>query len=371
MSEIVTHRRPRLRAIARHRPGRSPRGLVATLRTAAPGSALALAVACVATVVGRILPILGAPVAAVLLDALVASTVRPVARMPALAAGLRITGGSVLQIAVVLLGAQVSIAQVLHTGRQTLPVMLGTLVVALAGAWALGRALGVDRDLRTLIGVGTAICGASAIAAVTPVLRPGASRVAYALTTVFLFNVAAVVAFPPLGHLLGLSQHAFGVFAGTAVNDTSSVVAAATSYGREATDTAVVVKLTRALMIIPVSLGLAWLVGRPAWNRADGAGRPDGAAPRPRLRNLVPWFLLGFLALAILGSVWPLSPGVRSDLALAATFLITWALAAIGLSTDLRALRRAGVTPLLLGAALWLLVSASSLGLQALFLGLH
>ncbi|MDF0529281.1 putative sulfate exporter family transporter [Tsukamurella sp. 8F] len=331
------------------------------VRVLAPGACLALVVAALATVAGHLEPMLGAPVAAVLLGAAV-STAWPRARARRYAAGLRATGSTVLQAAVVLLGAQVSAVQVLHTGAQTMPVMLGTLAACLVGAYVLGRALGVDGDLRTLIGVGTAICGATAIAATVPVLRPSASRVAYALTTVFLLNIVAVVTFPPLGHLLGLSQHAFGVFAGTAVNDTSSVVAAAATYGRQATDTAVVVKLTRALMIIPVTLGLALVLRQ--------RGRGDGDA-RPAVWAMVPWFLLGFLALATVNSVCPLPGALRSALATAAMLLITWALSAIGLSTDLGALRRAGVRPLLLGGALWLVVSTFSLGLQAAFLGLH
>ncbi|WP_019203008.1 YeiH family protein [Tsukamurella sp. 1534] len=340
----------------------SHRSRVPRLRRALPGAALALAVAAVATLAGRALPVLGAPVAAVLLGAVLATALRPARRWPGTSSGFALTGGVALQVAVVLLGAQLSLGQAWAVGKSSVPVMVGTIAVCLVAAAVLGRVLGIEPTLRTLLGVGTAICGASAIAAVTPVLRPKPATVAYALSTVFVFNVAAVLTFPWLGHVLGMGQHAFGVFAGTAVNDTSSVVAAAVTFGPEAARTAVVVKLTRALMIVPVVLILAAVVAR----RRAGA---EGAA-RPSALRLIPWFLVGFVALAGVNSLAPLPDGARSALAVTSTLLITWALAAIGLSTDLGALRRTGWTPLLFGGLLWVAVTGSSLAIQALTTGL-
>ncbi len=339
-----------------------------------PGLALAAAIAVVATVVGRFVPVVGAPVVGVVLGAVLGTVRRPAA---VLRPGITTASKTVLQVAVVLLGAQLSLAQVATVGASSLPVMLGTLVICLVAAWGIGRALGVVGDLRTLIGVGTGICGASAIAAVTPVIGAASVEVAYAVSTIFLFNVAAVVVFPFVGHALGMSQEAFGLFAGTAVNDTSSVVAAASSYGAAAAHTAVVVKLVRTLMIIPVVLGLAWLVARRqevldarAAAAADGGSDVTPAAARPwtvgRVARLVPWFLVGFLVLAAVNSTGVLPGPVHPAVAAAAAFLITVALSAIGLSTDLAGFRRAGVRPLVLGGALWVVVSLSSLGLQAL-----
>jgi uncharacterized membrane protein YadS len=261
-----------------------------------------------------------------------------------------------------------------------LPVMLGTLAICLAAAWLYGRLLGVPRDLRTLIGVGTGICGGSAIAAVSPVIEAASADVAYAISTIFLFNIAAVLVFPLLGHAFGLSQQSFGLFAGTAVNDTSSVVATATTYGTAATSHAVVVKLVRTLMIIPICLGLATLTARkqqrPVITTAPAAaGAPASPPPAAlasarmsprRAAKLAPWFLIGFVLVAAVNSCGIIPAGAHSPLEHASVFLVSVALSAIGLSTNVVALRKAGARPLILGAVLWITVATASLGLQAL-----
>lgn len=353
--------------------GSAPRGIAARL----PGLALAVVVAAVATAVGRLVPVVGGPVSGIALGALVAVAVRPGERTRP---GVDFAGRRVLQAAVVLLGARLSLGQVLRAGAGSLPVMLVTLAVCLAAAYGIGRRLGVVGDLRTLIGVGTGVCGASAIAAVTPVVGAAGADVAYAVSTIFVFNVAAVPAFPALGHLLGMDQHAFGLFAGTAVNDMSSVVAVASAYGGDAADQAVVVKLARTLMIIPICLGLAALARRRAeaadaranagartGTRGDvDAGRSGNRLAPVRVGRLVPWFLVGFLALAAVNTAGLLPAAAHGPLGAAAGFLITLALSAIGLSTDLARLRRTGPAPLLLGGCLWLVVTATSLAVQFL-----
>jgi uncharacterized membrane protein YadS len=284
--------------------------------------------------------------------------------------GIRTASTTVLQLSVVVLGSQLSLAQIAKVGLESLPVMIGTLVVCLAAAWLIGRWLGITGNLRTLIGVGTGICGASAIAAVTPVIGAVGIDVAYAISTIFLFNIGAVLIFPIIGHLLGLSQHAFGLFAGTAVNDMSSVVATATTYGPAATNFAVVVKLVRTLMIIPISFGLA------AW-----AGRRDVAAERAAAHTSTAHTSTAHTSAAHTSAahtsadqvpvararvhVLRLVPaGAHYGLSATSVFLITIALSAIGLSTDLAGFRRAGARPLILGASLWVIVSLTSLGLQ-------
>ena len=237
--------------------GNASPGRAAAAWQAVPGLSAAVVVAIVATGLGRLLPIVGGPVIAIALGLVAGSALgHGTDRRRRLDRGAAIAAGPVLQLSVVLLGTGLSLSQVVRTGTSSLPVMLGTLAVALLGARVIGRVLRLTGDTTTLIGVGTGICGASAIAAVTAVIGAAEADVAYAIATIFTFNIAAVLLYPALGHLLGLSQHAFGLWAGTAVNDTSSVVAAARSYGSAAANYAVVVKLTRSLMIIPICVAL-------------------------------------------------------------------------------------------------------------------
>jgi len=314
-----------------HAPGRWP---------AAFGAAGAVAL--VAMPLGAAVPLLGAPLLALALGMAI--------RASSLRHELSLISRYALQAGIVVLGATISLRTVASVGVSSLPVMLGTLASALLAAALLGRRLGVPRRPRALIGVGTAICGASAIGAVSGVVRARPAEVRGAISTIFLFNLAAVLLFPPLGHLLGLGQQAFGLWAGTAVNDASSSVAAGFAYGDAAAAHAVVVKLTRTLMIVPVVAALAMLTARGA----------PGA-----VRRAFPWFLLWFLAAAGLNSFGLLSdaePVCRST----GLLLTTVALAAVGLGTDLQELRQAGPRPLALGALTWATVACTSLALQAL-----
>ena len=215
----------------------------------APGLFVCLVLAAAATLLGSWFPIVGAPVFAILGGVAIAAWRRP---SEAFVPGITFASKALLQWSIVLLGFHLSLSEIARGGAASLPVMLGTLVVVLALAYVVGKWLGIDRDLRRLLAIGTAICGGSAIAALASVVEVDASDVAYALGTVFFFNVVAVLTFPALGHALMLSQSAFGLWAGTAINDTSSVVAAAFTYGHAAGNAAVVVKLTRTLLIVPI-----------------------------------------------------------------------------------------------------------------------
>lgn len=323
----------------------------------------ALVLAGVATALGTWQPVIGGPVFGIVLGALLGALVlrRRPALDSALTPGLRIASRQLLQAAIVVLGTGLSLRQVAHVGAGSLPVMLGTLAVALAGAAVIGRLLGVPADTRTLVGVGTGICGASAIAAVTAVIRPRQSEVAYAVGTIFTFNIAAVFLFPAVGHAFDMGGQAFGLWAGTAVNDTSSVVATAFSYGHGSQPYAIVVKLTRALMIVPVVLGLAVLR-----RRRDRRLNPDSDTAMVSWTRIVPGFIIGFVLATCLNSLGLVPHGWHGVLGNLGSFLITCALTAIGLSMDLGEMRRAGVRPLLLGAILWALVALTSLGLQQL-----
>ncbi len=341
------------------RAGRARSVERAGLARLAPGAAAAIGLAVVATVLGHVFPVVGAPVFAIGAGIVVA-----VLRPPAAGwrPGLEFAGRQVLQGSIVVLGTALSFGQVVRVGTSSLPVMIGTLTTALVGAALLGRLLGVGRDLRTLVGVGTGICGASAIAATDAVISADDADVSYAIATIFTFNIAAVLTFPSIGHLLGMSPHGFGVWAGTAINDMSSVVAAGTVFGHGATGAAVVVKLTRTLMILPVTLAVALWRSRPS---------TDGGTPGPR-RSLgthvvrsFPTFIAWFLVAVLLNTAGLVPAGWHPGLSQLSQFMVATALAAIGLSTRVAAIRRAGARPLLLGGVLWIAVAGTSLLLQA------
>jgi len=334
---------------------RGPATPLAGIAALLPGAAAAATIAAAATVVGGFVPVVGAPVLAIVAGIAIASSRAPSER---LRPGVAFTAKRVLQGAIVVMGLGLSLHQVILTGESPMPVLVGTLVAALAMAWLAGRLLHMGTDLNTLIGVGTAICGASAVAATDAVIGADEADVSYAIATIFAFNVVAVLTYPTLGHPLGLSQHAFGLWAGTAINDVSSVVAASTIYGHAAASFGIVVKLTRTLAIIPISVFLA------AW-RNRGQGARSGARATVDLRRVFPMFILGFLAAVMMSSAGLVPVGAHHALSDLTTWAITAALAAIGLSAKPSHMRRAGPRPLVLGAILWATVGIVSLGLQA------
>ena len=317
-----------------------------------PGLLLAAALAGIAMALGSAFPLIGGAVIGIVLG-IVLTTVFP--PTPRFVPGIAFAAKHVLQASVVLLGFGLNLGQVARTGLHSLAVTLVTLGVAFLSAWAMGRWLKVSGKLTALIGVGTAICGGSAIAAAAPILKPEEHETAYAISTIFLFNVAAVLLFPPLGHLIGLSDTGFGLWAGTAINDTSSVVAAGYQYSHAAGDYATIVKLTRATLIVPVCLVLvAW----QAWRhqREGGGGF--------RLLPSFPWFILWFLVASAARSAGAVPAAVRPVLDDLAEFMIVAALTAIGLSARLRRMAAAGPRPILLGLGVWASVALASLLVQ-------
>ncbi|WP_449278969.1 YeiH family protein [Leucobacter sp. GX24907] len=332
-----------------------PQRLLSRGRDVWPGLLVCVAIAAVATAIGTAVPLIGSAIPAVVIGVVITVFHKPSGRI---VPGIGYSSKFVLQCAVVLLGSQLSLRSIVEVGAESLPVMLGSLAVCLLAAQLLGRWLGIERDIRMLLGVGTGICGASAIAAVSPIIGARSHDISYAISTVFLFNILAVIIFPFVGHALGMTPHAFGLFAGTAVNDTSSVVAAASVFSSAALGFAVVVKLVRTLMIIPVSVTLAVVEAR---RNDDGQRMTPG-----RMVRLVPWFLVGFVVMATIGSTGIISPTGADILGRISVFLVAMALAGIGLSTDLAAIRTAGLKPLALGGLLSLLVAATTLGIMAL-----
>ena len=321
-----------------------------------PGIALCTVIAGAATGLGHIAPVVGAAVIAIVLGILLRNAFGVPARTTP---GIRVSSKLVLQVAIAVLGASLSLRQVWTTGTSSLVVLLGTLLLGIPAILLLGRLFGVDRTLSRLIAVGTGICGASAIGALAPILDAEEGAIAYAIATIFLFNVAGVLLFPPLGRLFGFSAHGFGLWAGTAINDTSSVVAAGYSFSAAAGSYAVVVKLTRTLMIVPVSLIFATVAAR---ERRLHPSSDTLLAERARMPRFILWFLLAS-TLNTLGVFGAWGPHVLPALG---QFLIVVALAGVGLSADLRAMARTGFRPVLLGLTGWICVATLSLLFQHL-----
>jgi len=267
-----------------------------------------------------------------------------------LALGIRFSFHTLLRVAIVLLGAQFSFAQVVAIGGKSLLMIAVLMTLALLVAHTLGRLAGVPGRLATLIGVGTAVCGNTAITATAPVIHAHDEEVSFAVATNTLFGTAAVFLYPLLGHWIGLSNAAFGTWAGTAVNDTSQVVATGFAYSDAAGKVATAVKLTRNALMGPVIVGIGLWYGR--------GGKSAGARMGARMRQSIPVFVLGFLLMALLntlGAIARLGSLSHRDLAhdfqVASRFLILVALSGVGLSTKLRAMRKIGATPFLVGFA--------------------
>lgn len=317
-----------------------------------PGLLLSAGLAAVAFGLGQWLPLIGGPVFGIVLGVVVRNLAPPPLTCRP---GIRFAGQNILQWSIVALGFGLSLTQVAHTGMDSLAVTLVSVAAAFGAALLLGRLLGIPSKLKLLIGAGTAICGGSAIAAVTPIIKADEHDTAFAISTIFLFNLVAVLVFPALGHLMGMSQEGFGLWAGTAINDTSSVVAAGYSYGAAAGDHATIVKLTRATLIIPLCLLLATI---EAWRQKKHGGG-DFA-----LRRVIPWFILWFVVASAVSSAGVIPDAWQPTIRLGAKLLIIVALTAIGLSADLRRMAATGFRPIVLGLGVWVAVALSSLGVQ-------
>ncbi|EKU70904.1 YeiH family protein [Selenomonas sp. F0473] len=308
-----------------------------------------LVFAIAAYVLGSYFPIVGGPVFGILIGMLFARRRRP----KSVESGIRFTGKKILQYAIILLGFEMDLFHVAEVGAQSLYVMIFTLIAAFGAAFLMGKALGLDRDMTALVGAGTAICGGSAIAAVAPVIGAKDRDVVISIATIFFFNVLAVFIFPAVGHSYGMTDAGFGMWAGTAINDTSSVVAAGYAYSHEAGAYATIVKLTRTLMIVPVCLFFALLVSRRKEAR-------EGFS----LRRIFPMFVLYFVAACVANTSGLLPAEVSHALGALGKFAIVMAMSAIGLNTDLASLVKNGLRPLALGLVCWIAVAGTSIIVQ-------
>lgn len=268
-------------------------------------------------------------------------------------AGIAFSQKRLLRLAIVLLGLQLTLAQVIAVGAAGLAILVaGTAATFLFTVW-FGRLLGVDRQLTELIAAGVSICGASAIVATNTVTRAPDEDVAYALASITLFGTLAIVLYPLLQVVLALDAHAYGLWAGASIHEVAQVVAAAFQGGPEAGAFATIVKLSRVMLLAPMVLALGLFAARSA--RSAGAGR--------QARPPIPWFVFGFIAAMLLNSVAPVPPEARGPLTLVTTFLFTMALAAMGLEISVAKLRAKGWLPLLLSGAATLFIAGLSLAL--------
>ena len=329
----------------------------------APGVLLCLALAVPCWLLGKAFPVVGGSVFAILLGMVIALFYRNKA---ATQAGIAYTSKKILQYAVILLGFGLNLSEIARVGATSLPVILATISTSLIVSFILHKLMHIPTNISTLVGVGSSICGGSAIAATAPVIDADDDEIAQAISVIFLFNIIAALAFPTLGSVLGLSNEGFGLFAGTAVNDTSSVTATAAAWdgmhpGANTLDQATIVKLTRTLAIIPITLALA--VWRTA--KAKRAGGNQGSSFS--LKKVFPFFILFFVLASVITTVATtagVDASVFQPFKELSKFFIIMAMGAIGLNTDLVKLVRTGGKPILMGLCCWVAIAVVSLGMQ-------
>jgi uncharacterized integral membrane protein (TIGR00698 family) len=320
-----------------------------------PGILLCLLLAAPAWFLGKRFTLIGAPVFGILLGMALAKI------SPKFNNGIKYTSKKILQYSIILLGFEMNLFNVLKVGSQSLYIMLFTLSAAFLTAFFVGKALKLEGKMTTLIGVGTCICGGSAIAATAPVIQAKDEDVAHAISTIFLFNIVAVFIFPALGHMLQMSDTGFGMWAGTAVNDTSSVVAAATAWSTAAGNNtaltfATIVKLTRTLMIVPITLVLAIYTAKKS--------KAESSTSTFKFSKIFPWFVLWFVLACIVNTFAGIPAQVTGTLVEIGKFMITMAMVAIGLNTNIVKLVKNGLKPIFLGLCCWFAVAATSIAVQ-------
>lgn len=315
-----------------------------------PGFSLALIVALLARSIEKILPLplIGESVIALFIGIGLNTIKKP---NELVSKGLQFTSKKVLKFSIILLGASLSIGTIFTVGKLSLSVMVFTLLTCFGGGYFVGKWLNLDWKLSNMISAGTGICGGSAIAAMAPVIEADDKDVAYAMSATFIFDMIMIIAFPIMGRALGLSDMAYGLWAGTAVNDTSSVVAAGYAFSEAAGDFATMVKLTRTLAIIPTVV-LFSIINTKFKIKNDEMS----STQKVKLTSLFPWFILAFVAMAIINSLGIIPAVVSQNMKLLSKFLMVSSLAAIGMNTSFRDMKKSGINPMLHGFIISLLV---------------
>lgn len=316
-----------------------------------PGLTLALVIAYIAQVIENILPqhVIGGSVIALFIGMFLNTIIDT---ENTLKSGITFTSKRLLKFAIILFGASLNISIVLNVGKLSIYVMIFTLLTCFGGGYFIGKALGLNWKMSNLISAGTGICGGSAIAAIAPVIEAEDTDIAYAMSATFLFDMLMIIAFPIMGRAMGLSDMAYGLWTGTAVNDTSSVVAAGFAYSDAAGDFATMVKLTRTLSIIPVVLIFRMIHHRLEVKKMGH----EYVEKKFTISSIVPFFILGFLAMVMLNSLGFISENLSMTLKTISKFLMVAALAAIGLNTKYRDMKKAGINPMVHGFIISLLV---------------
>lgn len=314
-----------------------------------PGILISVAIAAVAVWIEGLLPIhlIGGAVIAMFIGMIVNHFLKSKA---VFSAGTKFTSKKLLKFAIILLGLSLNITTILTVGRMSLTVMIFTLLTCFGGGHFIGKALGLNWKLSNLISAGTGICGGSAIAAISSTIDADDNDVAYAMSATFLFDMAMIVLFPIMGRALGMSDQAFGIWAGTAVNDTSSVVATGYAFSEGAGDFATMVKLTRTLAIIPTVVAFAFIQLHIKRKEAM-ANSQNGSELKANfnIAKIFPWFILGFLAMSIVASIFPIPAAVVAGTKKASKFMMVCALAAIGVNTSFKDMKKAGIKPMIHG----------------------
>ncbi len=314
-----------------------------------PGIVLSVLIGAFAVWIESLLPIhiIGAAVIAMFIGMILNSFLKETALFTS---GCKFTSKKVLKFAIILLGLSLNITTILQVGKLSLTVMIFTLLTCFGGGYFIGKALGLNWKLSNLISAGTGICGGSAIAAIAPTIDAEDTDIAYAMSATFLFDMAMIILFPIMGRALGMTDQAFGIWAGTAVNDTSSVVATGYAFSEGAGDFATMVKLTRTLAIIPTVITFAFVQLRLKRKEAVANNQTKGALKADfSIVKIFPWFILGFLAMSIVTSLISIPAAVVSGTKTTSKFLMVCALAAIGVNTSFKDMKKSGIKPMIHG----------------------
>lgn len=338
-----------------------------TIKNIAPGLLLCAVIAVPAWFLGKLVPVIGSAVFAIVFGMIIAFFKRP----KWLDGGIKFTSKKILQTSIVFLGFGMNFITVLEVGGNSLLIILSTITTSLVMAFIMAKILKLPSNTATLVGVGSSICGGSAIAATAHVIRARDSEVATSISVIFLFNVIAAFTFPAICQALGMSDTGFGMWAGTAINYTSSVVAAGQSWesmtGSDvALQYATIVKLTRTLAIIPITLALAIFQLVKAKKSARNGGGEEGFTFS--FVKVFPWFVIFLLVAAVINTwlfpVLHIGGNVSSFLSDVGKFMITLAMAAIGLNTNVVKLVKSGWKPILSGLVCWIAIALVSIGVQ-------